>query len=139
MEAKDLVKEHDPSLVTIAELATRWDTNIPGAVKMCKWRHIPINNRDGVAYVRADDVPADIVKIRAKGTHHHPSVVNVDKARSDDAPCAVESGESRTVKLRSGGSVQLTVNVSVLHLSPDDRAWLFGLVDQITGYVQADQ
>lgn len=47
---------------------------------------------------------------------------------------ASPSGEHRTVKLRSGGTVTLTVSAPILSLTPMDRTWLFELVDRFNRY-----
>lgn len=39
------------------------------------------------------------------------------------------AGQAHTVNLPSGASVTLTINGSVLNTSPEDREWLFDLID----------
>lgn len=47
-----------------------------------------------------------------------------------------DSPDTRTVQLTSGGSVSIAVSVPWLSLSKDDRAFVFDLVDRMSGYGQ---
>ena len=49
------------------------------------------------------------------------------------------TGDSRTVTLRGGGTLTLTVSASFLSLSADDRALLFDLIDRLTAYEKGDR
>lgn len=55
---------------------------------------------------------------------------------SDDAEGTVGTppGSSKTVHLRAGGTITLTVSADVFALSADDRAFVFGLVDKLQAY-----
>lgn len=52
----------------------------------------------------------------------------------DDAP---RSKHHRTVKLPSGGSLSFSCEVNLLALPAPDRTFLFGLIDQLDAYEQA--
>lgn len=59
------------------------------------------------------------------------------RPREKAAPVAVApagQGNTRSVQLRSGGVLTITVSTNVLDLDADDRAFVFGLVDAIAGY-----
>lgn len=45
-------------------------------------------------------------------------------------------GESRTVTLRSGGTLTISASAGWLSLSADDRKFVFGLIDELTEYEQ---
>lgn len=44
------------------------------------------------------------------------------------------NGTTRTVGLKSGGAITLTVSIDVLRLMKTDREFVFGLIDQLDGY-----
>lgn len=46
----------------------------------------------------------------------------------------VGAGESRTVTLRSGGTLTISASAGWLSLSADDRKFVFGLIDELTAY-----
>jgi hypothetical protein len=50
---------------------------------------------------------------------------------------AAAGGESRTLRLRSGGALTLSMDVKFLELSREDRQFVFGLLDEMTAYEQA--
>lgn len=64
----------------------------------------------------------------AKG-EHAPTYVPADEPRT--------TGSAKMVKIRSGGSVTLTVSVDFFELSMSDRDFVLSLMDQMRGY--ADQ
>lgn len=43
-------------------------------------------------------------------------------------------GTARTVELRSGGTVSLSVDADIFALDGIDRQWLFGIIDQLRAY-----
>lgn len=43
----------------------------------------------------------------------------------------------KTVKLRSGGALSLSLSLDLMALSREDREWLFGLIDQLNAYGQS--
>lgn len=45
-------------------------------------------------------------------------------------------GESRTVKLRSGGTLTISASAGWLSLSSEDRKFVFGLIDELSAYEQ---
>jgi hypothetical protein len=46
------------------------------------------------------------------------------------------AAESRTVRLRSGGALSLSLDVKFLELSREDREFVFRLLDEIAAYEQ---
>lgn len=54
--------------------------------------------------------------------------------RHAPARTAAAAGESRTVRLRSGGALTLSMDVKFLELSREDREFVFSLLDQMTAY-----
>ena len=51
-----------------------------------------------------------------------------------EVPVTHARAEGRTVELQSGGTVTLTIEADPWAVSPEDREWLFNLVDQIAEY-----
>ena len=54
-------------------------------------------------------------------------------------PPTGSGGSTKTVKLRSGGSVTLSVTVDAISMSTKDRDWVFGLVDTLNAYEQQEE
>jgi hypothetical protein len=50
------------------------------------------------------------------------------------APRAARGGARNTVTLASGGTLTLALSVDLFALSENDRKFVFGLIDQVTGY-----
>jgi hypothetical protein len=48
-----------------------------------------------------------------------------------------QQGDSRSLTLKSGGTVTLAVNVNLFELSKEDRTFVLGLIDQMSEYAQA--
>ncbi len=55
-------------------------------------------------------------------------------APAASAPGTAETAVTRTVRLKSGGALTLTASLDVFALSPEDRAFVFDLVDRIQRY-----
>jgi hypothetical protein len=51
-------------------------------------------------------------------------------------PAKPPAGDSRTLTLRSGGTVTLTVSVNLFELSTSDREFVLKLIDEMSGYDQ---
>jgi len=49
-------------------------------------------------------------------------------------PRAARGGARNTVTLASGGTLTLALSVDLFALSENDRKFVFGLIDQVTGY-----
>lgn len=45
----------------------------------------------------------------------------------------------KTVTLRSGGTISLSLSIDMLALTPEDRTWLFELIDRLNSYGNADE
>ncbi len=62
---------------------------------------------------------------------------NNAKADPSKAPTTApkhQEGSTKTVALRSGGTVSVSVSVNLLELSPDDRNWVFEVIDKLQEY-----
>ena len=60
----------------------------------------------------------------------------VDRGGEDDNP--PKGGSSKTVRLASGGSLELIASVDVMTMSEADRKFLFELIDKMEAYGKAD-
>jgi hypothetical protein len=62
--------------------------------------------------------------------------VELDEVVSNDQQNGDERGtsSSRTIELRSGGSVTLGAEFDPFTISAEDRTFIFGLIDQLAGY-----
>ena len=49
-----------------------------------------------------------------------------------------QGGTSRTIELRSGGTLTLSVSLDLLRVSSDDRTFVIGLVDKLDEYERSD-
>lgn len=57
-----------------------------------------------------------------------------EKNTDPEAPPARPKGDSHTVRLASGGTVSVVVDVDLFALSTDDRDFIIDLVDKLKGY-----
>jgi hypothetical protein len=57
--------------------------------------------------------------------------------RPAPAPRTASRGESKTIRLRSGGSLTLVMDGRFLDLAKEDREFVFGLLDQMAAYEQS--
>jgi hypothetical protein len=48
-----------------------------------------------------------------------------------------QQGDSRSLTLKSGGTITLAVNVNLFELNKEDRTFVLGLIDQMSEYAQA--
>jgi hypothetical protein len=71
---------------------------------------------------------------RASGTRRSTGVRRQSPPPTGRGVSGEQGGDSKTVTLRSGGTVTLNVSVSVMSLTPEDRAWVFELIDKLTQY-----
>ena len=59
-------------------------------------------------------------------------------ARPNERPAsvapAVAGGSGKTIRLQSGGDVSVGANVDLFTMSAEDRAFVFGLIDQLSKY-----
>ena len=62
-----------------------------------------------------------------------------DANPASPTPTSPSGGSTKTVKLRSGGSVTLSITVDAISMSTGDRDWVFGLVDTLNAYEQQDE
>ncbi len=62
--------------------------------------------------------------------------------RRQSAPAAIEqqakSGTSKTVRLQSGGTLTLSATLDLFALNPEDRKFVFDLIDKLDGYKQPE-
>jgi hypothetical protein len=58
------------------------------------------------------------------------------RAAPRHAPSRPAAGESRTLRLRSGGTLTLATDVKFLELSREDREFVFRLLDEMSAYEQ---
>jgi hypothetical protein len=57
------------------------------------------------------------------------------RSRAGDLPASNQNGPApKVVQLRSGGTLTLAVNVDVFSMSPEDRAFVFGVIDTLQKY-----
>lgn len=89
---------------------------------------------------RHDELIAELLDSRAPKTEREHAAVR-EKAKPDpltDIPPKIDpgvgAGESRTVTLRSGGTLTISASAGWLSLSADDRKFVFGLIDELTAY-----
>ncbi|HVX66081.1 MAG TPA: hypothetical protein VHA11_05755 [Bryobacteraceae bacterium] len=66
----------------------------------------------------------------AGGGHRKPAAA----ARAEEPPAQTETAMTRTVRLKSGGRVTLTASFDLFALGPEDRAFVFDLVDRLQRY-----
>jgi hypothetical protein len=57
----------------------------------------------------------------------------------DDEPLTTTrtSDRGRTVALPTGGTLRFTLDVNLLKCGPEDRAFLFGIIDMLDAYEKA--
>ena len=66
---------------------------------------------------------------RARRDDTTPKVKLTGRARHEDTQPNI-----KTVELRSGGKLSLSLSVDLLTLSPEDRQWLFEIIDRMNKY-----
>jgi hypothetical protein len=64
--------------------------------------------------------------------HRRPAAGERPAKEAESAAAAV----SRTVQLKSGGSLKLAASIDLFSLSAEDRAFVFGLIDRLQDYEQ---
>lgn len=103
-------------------------------LNMARYAEIPLS-----PYFRAPaQVPSGGKAVRL---HRRTKAVPVGLSSSTSPPVAQEAEtapESRSVRLRSGGTITVSCSASFLSLSREDRDFVFELVDRLLEYQEAD-
>lgn len=63
-----------------------------------------------------------------------PPETRTETQQKTPAVQGTDSGSSYKISLRSGGMVTVTCSANLWDLSPEDREFLFGLIDKVKGY-----
>jgi hypothetical protein len=113
------------------------DTNIKAKaffVKAAKYAGIPLSplltkiTRQGGARRRKSGTPSGGGEIENGIKQNAPSVPQA----------APSSGTTRTIQLKSGGSLTISVSVNVFDMSQSDREFVFGLIDKLQAYEKGE-
>jgi hypothetical protein len=67
---------------------------------------------------------------RKDGEESNPGSIAIN------APAVASAGPSRTIELKSGGTVTVTVSINPFNLAKADRDFVFELIDKVTEYEQ---
>lgn len=71
---------------------------------------------------------------KRKYTRRSKAVSDPSDEEPDEAPTPIPSGTSRTVTLKSGGTLTVTASMDVFKLNPSDRIFVFSLIDKLSEY-----
>lgn len=63
-------------------------------------------------------------------------IANTPRTKYEEPPAMPSGATTRTVTLRSGGTLTVSAAVDFLSLDADDRAFVFSLIDRLTAYEQ---
>lgn len=74
-------------------------------------------------------------KPRKRGAPRIKGATQPPEQQNDEPPT---SGTSREVKLKSGGTLSLAASVDLFQLSPEDRTFVFGLIDALNKYEESN-
>lgn len=75
---------------------------------------------------------------RKRATNRKPKNGAADSEATGDRQLAVPDAFSLDVRLRTGGTMTLTVNVNPIGLRGEDRTFFYDIVDKMTDYEQPD-
>lgn len=75
-------------------------------------------------------------KANGQGKQPRTGSISGDDEEEDLVPDPA-SGTSKTIKLKSGGTVTVSASLDVFSLKPDDREFVFGLIDKLNAYEES--
>lgn len=67
-------------------------------------------------------------------TNNRPKNRQADSEGKPENENRPNAGTSREVQLRSGGTLTIAASIDLFQLNPDDRAFVFGLIDKLDAY-----
>ena len=79
-------------------------------------------------------VSSATVQSRVVRTRRRSSIKSKAEGQSGGNQGEFTSGTSRTINLVSGGVLTLTASLDLFSLTPDDRKFVFDLIDELDGY-----
>jgi hypothetical protein len=80
------------------------------------------------------------VRVRTTGSRRRRrenDAIEPDELEDDDQ--IQQSGEAKTVELRSGGTLTLSASVKFFDMASEDRTFVFDLIDKLRDYEQKQQ
>ena len=102
-------------------------------IKACELAEIEVPS----SWKRTGSVVASPTKGETPRRAKRKAQVGPERGDSTARDTGPTDGDS--VTLRSGGTVTLSVNQSMLHLTSEDRRWLFELIDHFRSYPSSDE
>jgi hypothetical protein len=76
---------------------------------------------------------------RGRSTKKEDDASGKEKEKTTNLPPEQPKASIKNVQLKSGGTLSLSLSVDLVSLSPDDRTWLFDIIDRLNTYGQKEQ
>lgn len=74
------------------------------------------------------------VRVRTSGTRRRRRSENDEELDEIDSEDSSDTGEEKTIELKSGGTLTLSASVKFFDLGPEDRMFVFELLDKLREY-----